>query len=646
MSANGSPLLKRDPPKSHVSKEDDEESDVSDEEDTEILLGEEDLDEFGDVSHNSDENAPLMENSDEEYTDDDDNVNIADNDVIWNENTWDQRLSVCSFKDLGYMVPPRFPERRVSYDETPLNENSEVSTYYVVRIFDYDWMNRGFSELCFLLAHNDTALLIVNTIFVHHTVRGGCGYGRALGRALLRNKVVTRLELDPYTFFRYPDNANQDDANSMIQFIRTSQTLRTVDLDHNHGRFPVSSQQAGHPSILNLLGRILDAVIENPHITSFFADVRLPLRKFVHLLATKQAISKIYLGPNTLKGVARVKDHTDCFADALAGFASLKSLSLSFCSETSPVVEQVLFLLRSHPSLDYLCIKDMIIPLHAAFNMKALEGFLRSSKVLRMLRIAMDCDRESVEYLLDGLQANRSVNVLALDLSDYTPEAALRVAQFIKTKANRDGNVLRDVRLTVREGIDDAEELLPLVEFMVIGSQLECFELDGELHPLSGFVKQLEHHAATMRLQRIWLENGNLRRSEMRALARYLTRTATLQNLRVSHIHGYSSSGLLEAIRQNGSLQSVALVHGDKDTSVFDASKTAKVQAYMERNINLPKLLALPVSEGDNEIMANFHRFPALFSVAKQAPRTATNFLFLGLLSIPSKQSDRLRTRS
>jgi hypothetical protein len=67
----------------------------------------------------------------------------------------------------------------------------------------------------------------------------------------------------------------------------------------------------------------------------------------------------MYLGPYALKGVTETNDRADCFSDALAGLASLKSLSLSSGTETCPVAEQVVFRLRSHPSLEYLSLTSL-----------------------------------------------------------------------------------------------------------------------------------------------------------------------------------------------------------------------------------------------------------------------------------------------
>jgi hypothetical protein len=127
----------------------------------------------------------------------------------------------------------------------------------------------------------------------------------------------------------------------------------------------------------------------------------MPVEKFVHLLAAKQDTSKMNLGPYALKGVTETNDHADCFSDALAGLASLKSPSLSSGTETCPIAEQFVCRLRSHPSLEYLSLTDMIVPDHAGFNVRDVFELVRSTKVLKMLRLFMDGDKESAEILVD-----------------------------------------------------------------------------------------------------------------------------------------------------------------------------------------------------------------------------------------------------
>jgi hypothetical protein len=91
-----------------------------------------------------------------------------------------------------------------------------------------------------------------------------------------------------------------------------------------------------------------------------------------------------------------------------------------------------------------------------------------------------------------------------------------------------------------------------------------------------------------------------------------------------------SAALLLESIRENGSLLRY-LYHCGKYSPVFHSCDVTRLNAYGERNKFLPKLLGTHVrTSSEDDVRLSL--FPSLFSIAKQASRMGTNFLFLGLL--------------
>jgi hypothetical protein len=132
-------------------------------------------------------------------------------------------------------------------------------------------MDRGFAMTCFLLAHSDPAIVAVDTILFIMQFEGVVGMAkRSAAHYFETRSLLESYLIRAHSFVTLPVCADPDDTMPMVQFIRTSQTLGTVDLDHDHDRFAEASTQARHPSILKLLEQILEAVTN-------YTDVRLPV---------------------------------------------------------------------------------------------------------------------------------------------------------------------------------------------------------------------------------------------------------------------------------------------------------------------------------------------------------------------------------
>jgi hypothetical protein len=96
------------------------------------------------------------------------------------------------------------------------------------------------------------------------------------------------------------------------------------------------------------------------------------------------------------------------------------------------------------------------------------------------------------------------------------------------------------------------------------------------------------------------------------------------------------NASLLQAIRQNGSLQHIHLFDDDSAALNSDGVVLRRLDAILDRNRRLPQVVQTLSSEDSKNL-------PVLFDVARHAPRTAPNMILLGLLALKPSTGDGKR---
>jgi hypothetical protein len=90
-----------------------------------------------------------------------------------------------------------------------------------------------------------------------------CGYGSRLGQALDGNEFVQTIELDLDAMLKNPimDRINAGEADGLLNFLRSSSSLRTVKLRTTRERNGIEDEDG--ETLLEML--VFTAVAENPH---------------------------------------------------------------------------------------------------------------------------------------------------------------------------------------------------------------------------------------------------------------------------------------------------------------------------------------------------------------------------------------------
>jgi hypothetical protein len=116
------------------------------------------------------------------------------------------------------------------------------------------------------------------------------------------------------------------------------------------------------------------------------------------------------------------------------------------------------------------------------------------------------------------------------------------------------------------------------------------------------------------------------------AMIRYLPTSTTLRELIVfgDGQNFLRTAAFRKALRENGSIISFT-VEPSKETLVDD-TVLLNLQAYGYRNRMVRELLE-PIDSQSLTSLSCLPLFPSLFCVAQQAPRTAPNVIFMGLLA-------------
>jgi hypothetical protein len=162
----------------------------------------------------------------------------------------------------------------------------------VVYVYDDVETNESFEQKCQRISRNDPTIRTVDAVSNTFLRQIWCGYGPRLGKALLSNTVVTRIDLAPdlfYTADKLQDSDQDKEAAPMLQYLRSSKTLRTVrlDADGNDEEYEEWSDFDPNDADFCLAGKILLSMAHNPNIVTFMSTVELPLAEFTQFLTSK-----------------------------------------------------------------------------------------------------------------------------------------------------------------------------------------------------------------------------------------------------------------------------------------------------------------------------------------------------------------------
>jgi hypothetical protein len=457
--------------------------------------------------------------------------------------------------------------------------------------------------------------------------------GRTVGRGAVR---------------QYEAEAAAATATPLLAFVRSSTRLHTIALGDKNATQGVATTVPPAATTLQLVGQVLTAMAENPHITTLCANAVLPLDEFVHFLTSSPSIRHLELRLVALNHWNHYPTTTPAAAaflrnrvvTAMGACSRLETVHLSVVAEASS--DTVTDILHRLGALE--CLRELRLDAHKTRfqngNFMALSNLLRSTNSLASLTLTEgSLGRQGVEFLVQGLTNNATVTQLCLWACRFSKDALALLVAFLQDHANKNGNQLRKLVLKRNLGLDPK-----ILSNMLIGSALECLELhQANDIDLAVVFKNWTRHCSLVQLPELCVEGGFLMDDDVNALARYVAATGTLQDLRVTDIDPdcNSTTRLLRALRDNGSLLRVVLLESETNGSLFSEWEQALVDAMGQRNAHLGTLLASPMDRSaeaavviDDSQSNLLPLFPTLFWVAQKMPRRAHNAMFLGLLAM------------
>jgi hypothetical protein len=516
-------------------------------------------------------------------------------------------------------------------------------------LFVYDGSDEetdeSFERKCKRISRSEPTIRAVDAVSHTYGYHIWFGYGRPLGKALLSNTVVNRIDLATEFFFthhRLKDSRREKEAAPMLQYLRTSSTLRTVRLatDCNIEDADWSDMYEMEENDIEvwLSGKILLSLAQNPNIDTFVSTVELPVAEFVQFLSAT-AVHTV-----RLEQYATVRFHDAALlADAFVMNHSIRYLHLNCSSDSHSAIELIVWRLdeRDKGSSTATNGRPAIEVTVEVSEPASLTALLKTTLVLQTLILKrIRFDEQRFAQLCDALALNASVTKLGLRKCKFTPCAAATLVDLFQTKVNRGANKLRTLR------VDAVTQSSPFLPEMLVGSALHSLELEGNVN-VASFLHQVatSGSAARIGLQCLTLNVKKPLSVDFQSLTRYLAQTVVLRELYLGGIwrHG-ASRQVTVACRSNGSLVHVRM-EGYLDENV-------SLESYCARNANLPTLLAgyCDGGSGQERTSEALSLVPSLLSVAQHATRTATSTILLGLLalsdSLADERSGALRKRS
>jgi hypothetical protein len=532
---------------------------------------------------------------------------------------------------------------------------------------------RRFQGVCALLkanninlTHLDTLKQSIPQVSGFRVTFGKCA--RELGLSLAKNTVVSSIVVDLFLLRteniwseeRDINKIQRNNAAPLLKFLETGPALTSVTLRDKLGEERFFSEARSR----EWSTMFCEAMAKNPKLSVLCLDASIQVSPdiFLNVLQAATSLTSLEFGLPTFG--SRVDGALPTVvAQAIAARSTLKTLRLHIAATTAVgdvalltqlgelrVPLQELHLVYHHnkePAMG-----DSITE-NVTAQMQAVESVLHFSTTLHRLTLDwFHFDKASMDHLLAGLSANRSVTALSfVGLCHWEPPAARAFLDYLQRPVENDEqSPLKELHvndLTAFEGftLDTVLEEMLTVAAMpnellsntcrTIGSSIQSLETSGSF--LGSVLDTLARNARTMRLGTVRVStpgNGH----ELEAFHRNLPMVLCLKDLTIGQEKNGSEllwdrSRVLDALRANGSLVRLSL-----NQINFTAPDKQRLDAYLQRNESLPLLLANPppLSGGtakNTDGPLDLSLFPSLFDVSKSMPAMSANTILVGLLA-------------
>jgi hypothetical protein len=496
---------------------------------------------------------------------------------------------------------------------------------------------RYLRNLCNTLATHPCDVTSVCVDGWDYEYTNGMGYGAELGAALTNNTSVTELQLHVQGLLGQHQESASEDLRPLLQFIATSQALRTVHLHGGEG-------------LEDLTSRVLQALTQNPSITKFEVDSRLRTspQAFAHFLMNAPFLRTLDVSVEAF--VNFTPDDLATLGAAIGQTETLHELHLYSLDESdyNRIGELILMHLGFH-SHQLRTLRLFLGSDATTGHFRALSSALSSAQTLsHIIMENYTFDLDSMALFVAALQSNTTVTTISLGFFCQMEKRPLDVwTQFLKS----DKSKIRELRFEPDDGNNTLEgnviksnvigtALFPLL----IQSSVRALDLGadirGEVPSYAMMFDGMTFHESEIRLSKLAIRA--LDQTVVMALSRFLPHSSSLQELSTSDLFDQTNYRLLlPAIRQNGSLHRV----DEENMQVLDRVWQKLVTAYCKRNEMVPKLLAQRQSdteETDDNESVTLGRIdpclvPMILFVSQQVPRMAPNNILIGLLQVHCK---------
>jgi hypothetical protein len=470
-------------------------------------------------------------------------------------------------------------------------------------------------------------------------------YFHRLGRALKRNTHVSSLQLCIGTSWmtRLELEISSIRASPVLAFLRSSNSLRKVVL------YGDAEDE--------VIGSFLESLAANPNIEE--------LR--VEMCASPPALRILESATCTFKSLCvQVEDRhqSAVVTSVMKAHRTLEQLTLLFVSfgldGELNVIESVL----DHPTLHSLNIARALqspddIDIDYTHIVDATSALLESTKKLDSLTIDFYFDKSMAERFLQALRRNESLTKLTFHDAVFDDEAIpIFVEYMMERKVTKGFSELSFTGVNFFEtGFCFPGNLMAQCLNSPSGASVKVLSVDtfalfdGLWSGLNATEMNKSRMLQCIKLPIVQAETGNdeinaaLSKSEG-DMIRLVPDLLYLRELWLGPAPN-DVDALVRAIRENSSLHTVRFNPVNPVLDPFDEWEDDEIllHAFGARNANLLALLGRPNDDVASTTESPISRLvPMLFSVAKQTPRAAANYMLAGLLSLKVDKSSTRRT--
>jgi hypothetical protein len=453
------------------------------------------------------------------------------------------------------------------------------------------------------------------------------GCGRALGLALTNNTHVSSIAIE-IQYLVSSDDTNTDDLAPLLEFLRTSNSLREISFVKN------GLQWLRNPLIYTLTDLIFRMIAQNPNILRLHVpNLNAPLNGIAHVLRVTTSLDTLRMEQKSSLSDVEMQ----LFSDAFRANKTLEALELALHQQTANLM---LPYVGSHTRLRTLTLKIAQPQAPSAHHFQVLAEFLRNATVLQVL-VLKDyafCDGNMM-LLLGGLSANQSITTLYLRRFHLNDAAASLLTSFVRHTCNKGSSQIREIHFEPKVGCLAQIDLGPVAHsgLDVLSLREPHFDERSPLM-LGSFFEAMAKSPSIGNVSCLRVSFSRL--AGIDVMTTYLPSISTLRSLVIVDnitIEYVQTKEFREAIFRNGSLISVSAEpsagpcsnYGDERNRAFFDS----LQGFCLRNQMIPALLMQPMDAVEDPAASHLPLLPSLFRVAQQAPRTAPNALLMGLLN-------------